>query len=255
MWSFAGVCMEPFVGFPGVSDVKNLPAMQETQVQSLGQEDPLKKGMATHSSILAWKIPQTEEPGGLESLRVRHNWAADTATGTFCGGFFILTRHLQGRKLASRTLLRPFTRASRNFRLLSTHKQATASKEHSFGLLSCASSSREVSAFLSYLKLRPYYLWVPCQEEGPHQLWCSQVLLYPSCYFYSHPSPHRELTLTEFSECISYHSLLFPQPSWSCFAKYEFIQNKLYWWERQVCSPAIYLPSHQTDSWLLTCAY
>ena len=65
--------MEPFVGFPGVSDVKNLPAMQETQVQSLGQEDPLKKGMATHSSILAWKIPQTEEPGGLESLRVRHN--------------------------------------------------------------------------------------------------------------------------------------------------------------------------------------
>ena len=65
--------MEPFVGFPGVSDVKNLPAMQETQVQSLGQEDPLKKGMATHSSILAWKIPRTEEPGGLESLRVRHN--------------------------------------------------------------------------------------------------------------------------------------------------------------------------------------
>ena len=45
--------------------VKNLPAMQETQVQSLGQEDPLEKGMATHSSILAWKFPQTEKPGGL----------------------------------------------------------------------------------------------------------------------------------------------------------------------------------------------
>ena len=47
--------------------VKNLPAMQETQVQSLGQEDPLEKGMATHSSILAWRIPWTEEPGGLQS--------------------------------------------------------------------------------------------------------------------------------------------------------------------------------------------
>ena len=45
--------------------VKNLPAMQETQVQSLGWEDPLDKGMATHSSILAWRIPWTEEPGGI----------------------------------------------------------------------------------------------------------------------------------------------------------------------------------------------
>ena len=45
--------------------VKNLPAMQETRVQPLGQEDPLEKGMATHSSVLAWRIPRTEEPGGL----------------------------------------------------------------------------------------------------------------------------------------------------------------------------------------------
>ena len=45
--------------------VKNLPAVQETQVQSLGQEDPLEKGMARHSSILAWKIPWAEKPGGL----------------------------------------------------------------------------------------------------------------------------------------------------------------------------------------------
>ena len=45
--------------------VKNLPAMQETQVQPLGREDPLKKGMATHSNILAWRIPWVEEPGGL----------------------------------------------------------------------------------------------------------------------------------------------------------------------------------------------
>ena len=52
---------------PIAQTVKNLPAMQETRVQSLGQEDPLEKGMATHSSILAWKIPQTEEPGGLYS--------------------------------------------------------------------------------------------------------------------------------------------------------------------------------------------
>ena len=46
--------------------VKNLPAKQETQVRSLGQEDPLKKGMTTHSSTLVWRIPWTEEPGGLQ---------------------------------------------------------------------------------------------------------------------------------------------------------------------------------------------
>ena len=49
--------------------VKNLPAMQETRVQSQGQEDPLEKGMATYSSILAWRIPWTEEPGGQQSMR------------------------------------------------------------------------------------------------------------------------------------------------------------------------------------------
>ena len=48
--------------------VKNLLALQETQVRSLGQEDPLEKGMATHSSILAWRILWTEEPGGLQSM-------------------------------------------------------------------------------------------------------------------------------------------------------------------------------------------
>ena len=55
--------------------VKNLPAMQETQVQSLGQEDPLEKEMVTHSNILAWSIPRTEEPGRLQSIglqRVGH---------------------------------------------------------------------------------------------------------------------------------------------------------------------------------------
>ena len=57
--------------------VKSLPAMQETWVQSLGWEDPLEKEMATHSSILAWKIPWTEQPGGLRSTgsqRVGHNF-------------------------------------------------------------------------------------------------------------------------------------------------------------------------------------
>ena len=56
--------------------VKNLTAMQETQVQSLGQEDPLERGMTTHSSILAWRIPWTEEPGllqSMESQRVGHS--------------------------------------------------------------------------------------------------------------------------------------------------------------------------------------
>ena len=56
--------------------LKHLPTMWETWVQSLGHEDPLEKEMATHSSIDAWKIPRTEEPGGLQSMgsqRVEHN--------------------------------------------------------------------------------------------------------------------------------------------------------------------------------------
>ena len=56
--------------------IKHLPAMQETRIQSLGRDDPLEKGMATHSSILAWKIPWMEEPGRLQSMgsqRVGHN--------------------------------------------------------------------------------------------------------------------------------------------------------------------------------------
>ena len=48
--------------------VKRLPAMRETRVRFLGREDPLEKGMATHSSILAWRIPRTEDPGGLQSM-------------------------------------------------------------------------------------------------------------------------------------------------------------------------------------------
>jgi len=66
------------MSFSGGSVVKNLPAVQETQVWSLGQENPLEKEVATHSSILAWKILCTEEPGGLQSMglqKVRHDLA------------------------------------------------------------------------------------------------------------------------------------------------------------------------------------
>ena len=68
--------------------VKNLPAMQETPVQFLGWEDPLEKGMATHFSILAWRIPRTEEPGRLQfmgSQRIRHDWTTFTFTFILIG--------------------------------------------------------------------------------------------------------------------------------------------------------------------------
>ena len=64
--------------------VKNLPAVQKTWVWSLGWEDSLEKGMATHSSILAWRIPWTEEPGGLQSMGLqtaRHDWRTNTFLG------------------------------------------------------------------------------------------------------------------------------------------------------------------------------
>ena len=64
------------MGFPGGSDSKNLPAVQEMQVQCPGQEDPREEEMATHSSVLAWRIPWTEKPGGLQCMglqRVGHD--------------------------------------------------------------------------------------------------------------------------------------------------------------------------------------
>ena len=66
-----------FWGFPAGSMLKNLPAMQETpevRVQSLGWKDPLEKDMATHSSTLAWEIPWTEKPGGLQSMGLQKSW-------------------------------------------------------------------------------------------------------------------------------------------------------------------------------------
>ena len=69
-----------------VAQIKNLPATQETWLWFLGWEDPLKKGMAIHSSILAWEIPWTEEPGGWQSMgsqKVGHDWATNTLTSHF----------------------------------------------------------------------------------------------------------------------------------------------------------------------------
>jgi len=73
-----------------VQMVKNLPAMWETWIQSLGQGDPLENGVATHSSILAWRIPWTEEAGRLQSMGshwVRQNWATNTVI-EFCNSSF-----------------------------------------------------------------------------------------------------------------------------------------------------------------------
>ena len=66
--------------------LKRMPAMRETWIWSLGRKDPLEKEMATHSSILAWRIPWTEEPSGLQStgsLRVGHDWATSLSLSTF----------------------------------------------------------------------------------------------------------------------------------------------------------------------------
>ena len=70
------IAINSIVGFPSGSVVKNPPAMQETEVPSLGRRDPLEKELATHSSILAWGIPWTEESGRLKSIglqRVEHD--------------------------------------------------------------------------------------------------------------------------------------------------------------------------------------
>jgi len=75
------------MGFAVAQMVKNPSAMQETWIWSLGWDDPLEKGMAIHSSILAWRIPWTEEPGGLQSMgsqRVGHDWETNVNYGQIC---------------------------------------------------------------------------------------------------------------------------------------------------------------------------
>ena len=83
-WSWNNCCLSDLTGF--------LPALQETWVQSLGPEYRLEKGMATHSNILAWRIPWTEESGGLQSMgcRVRHDWATNNFTLTWLGNSTIM---------------------------------------------------------------------------------------------------------------------------------------------------------------------
>ena len=84
------------LSFPGDSVVKNLPAMQEMWVRSLGQEDPLEEGTATHSSILAWRILWTEEPGGLPSMGSQESYMTE-ATAFTRMEFIHLYLELMGR--------------------------------------------------------------------------------------------------------------------------------------------------------------
>ena len=91
-------CIGSLLGCPVAQTVKNLSVMQETQVQSLGQEDLLAKRMVTYSSILDWRIPWTEEPGRLQSIgyqRVGHNWA-NVSQWVFvaAGGLFFVVHRL-----------------------------------------------------------------------------------------------------------------------------------------------------------------
>ena len=72
--SINSIEVNKYWAFLVVQMVKNLPAVRETWVQSLGQEDPLEKGMTTHSSILAWRIPWTEEPGRLQCMGSLNSW-------------------------------------------------------------------------------------------------------------------------------------------------------------------------------------
>ena len=98
--------------------VKNRPAKWETWIRSLGWEDPLEEGMETHSSVLAWKIPWTEEPGGLQSTgsqRVGQDWATKSFT-TFISGLLNL-RLLFLFLLSLSSLFQPLLHLSRSFQL------------------------------------------------------------------------------------------------------------------------------------------
>ena len=95
--------------------VKNLPAVQETCIQSLGWEDPLEKRMATHSSIVAWIIPWTEEPGKLQSMgsqRIRHDWA----TNTFTLNIFVQLLFNQIKEIYKEEIYKIVTESKDNFK-------------------------------------------------------------------------------------------------------------------------------------------
>ena len=91
--------------------VKNLPAIQENRVWSQGQKDPLEKGMVTHSSILVWRIPWTEESGRLQSMgsqRVRHNWDTNT--------FMVLIKAQESKAWVTHSIMTPGLRENRRER-------------------------------------------------------------------------------------------------------------------------------------------
>ena len=95
--------------------VKNLPAVQETCIQSLGWEDPLEKRMAAHSSIVAWRIPWTEEPGKLQSMgsqRIRHDWA----TNTFTLNIFVQLLFNQIKEIYKEEIYKIVTESKDNFK-------------------------------------------------------------------------------------------------------------------------------------------
>ena len=93
-FTFTFIDTDRYMGFPGGSVVKNPPAVQDMQVWSLDRKDPLEKEMATHSTILAWRIPWTEDPGGLLSMgshRVGHDWGdLAAAAAVYYSSLFIL---------------------------------------------------------------------------------------------------------------------------------------------------------------------
>ena len=90
------ICLDSFQASLVAQMVKNRPVIQEIQVQSLGREDPLEKRLATHSSILAWRISWTEEPCRLQSMefqRAGHDWVSNTLTWTNFRPFWLCTVH------------------------------------------------------------------------------------------------------------------------------------------------------------------
>ena len=91
--------------------VKNLPAVQESCVRSLGWEDPLEKEMATHSSILTWRIPWTEKPGRIKSMgsqRVGHDWVNEQQHGCLCAQLLSHVRHFAVPWTVARQAPRPW---------------------------------------------------------------------------------------------------------------------------------------------------
>ena len=162
------------MGFPSDSAVKNLPVMQETQVRSLGWENPLREHMATHSSILAWRIPWTEEPGGLQSLglhRVRHDWSnwahqfssVAQSCPTLCDpmdcsppGFPV---HHQTTELAQTHVHRVGDDIQPSHPLLSPSPRALNLSQHQ-GLFKWVSSSHQVAKALEFQLQHQSFQWI-----------------------------------------------------------------------------------------------